>query len=509
MTTAPESSREPENSSNPYYFANSKIAYDERYVHPSYNEAYNNWIQLYDTAEKGTSRVKYKGITYLPKTEGMAKDVDETRYNTYKTRALYRNFCDTTIKKAKGIMHSIDPYFKLNGSDLKYLLDSASVHGQSLKSLLCNINDQQLLYGRVGMLADFPINGSRQPKIALYNCFSIINWLEEKDENGAMFLRFVMLDESGYVYDYKTNTYIDTKKYRLLGLTESPVYGKVYYSKVFDTMSIGDFNIKEPKDFKTDETIRIFTLGGKTIDYIPFVVANIKNTKMSIESPLLLEQSNHAINCYQNDADYRAAIRLQAFSLLVFTGATRAEIDKHGVQSDGYTVLESPDANAHYEGVNGAGLQEMRMGIDALKQEANDSGIVINDKQGVESGKAIKTRIALKTSDLRDIAIYGAEALQKTLGYIAKWLGVSEMPIVEPNLDFTQETDEPRSLFEMVQCAQAGFMPPEDLYKYGKDNKWYHEPTFKEWDEKRQNGMINLYTGKSNEGTDESADTDI
>lgn len=490
--TVYESSREPNNSSNPYYFANSKNKYESRYAHPEYNEYYDDWLQLFDTAEKGSRAVKDKGVDYLPKTEGMIKkDKDGTRYESYKSRALYRNFCDTTIKKAKGLMISKPPHFELNKqTSLEYLMTNASVNSEGLQSLLYNINSHQLMYGRVGLLADYPENGSTDPKIALYNTFSIVNWLEEKDEDGTMFLRFVLLDESGFVYNYKTNKYEEKKKYRLLALTENGIFGRVYYSKIFDTANLDSFNILDPKGFGVDKDITIFTMNGETIDYIPFVVANIKAIGMAVEKPLLLEQSNHAINCYQNDADYRAAIRLQAFSLLVISGSTKKEIDEQGVQSDGYMVLEDPEATAKYEGVNGNGLSEMRQGIENLRAEANDNGIVINDKQGVESGKAIKTRIALKTSDLRDVATTGAEALEMILSYIAKWKG-AEAPKVNPNLDFTQETDEPRALFEMSQVVMAGLMPLEDFYKYGKENNWFHEQTFEEWDGKRQQiGML-------------------
>ena len=478
-----KSSREPANTTNKYY--KQKDIIDSEFVNPKYAEFYPLWRQIYETVELGEKGVKKAGEEYLPKTEGMLKnDKDETRYNAYKKRAIYRNFCDTTVKKAKGLMHSKNAVINLeNNKELEYLKTNASVKGEGLESLLRNINDHQIQYSRVGLLADFPEDFSREPRIALYDAFSIIDWLEEKDSTGKFYLRFVLLDESGYEYDFTENKYKEKDKFRLLALADTD-NGKVYYSKVFDNKKREGWNLKNP-DWN-DPGLTVFKIGGKTIDYIPFRVANIRNTGMNPENPLLIEQSNLAVHCYQNDADYRALLRLQAFALLVFKGVPKDEIEKQGVQADGYTVIENKDGSAGYESADGAGLQEMRLAIETIKQEADDSGIVINDKMGVESGKALTTRIALKTSDLRDIAITGAEALQDCLLFIAKWLGLDVVPSIIPNLDFKQETEEPRSLNEMAQVVQAQLMGLKNFYLYGYENNWFKEETFEEWNTNRQ-----------------------
>ena len=453
-------------------------------THPQYLDMSLFWDQMYDTVEIGESEVKLKGTQYLPKTDGMIKDsrTGATRYDAYKKRAVYINFGKRTIKKALGLMHHKEYASKLP-SKIEYLRSDFTISGESIEDFARELNRHQLIYSRMGLLIDFNENKPENPYIVTYTAKSIIDWNELDDRS----CDFVLLNESGYEFDYISKTWSPVAKYRLLGLAYSYNGEKLaqptYYTVVLNNETWASFDIINPVDMEGVEII-FPSIKGKYLNYIPFVFCNATTLYPEPQMPVLIDQSNLSLAYYRGDADYRQALYFQAFAILILAGFDEEQI-KDNIRVDGYLCSSDANAKGSYTQTNGTGLTEMRLSLSELKKESEREGIVITDKDGVESGKALSTRITLQTSDLTEIAKTSASAILWCCWIIGEWLGLSETELnsidIIPNLDFNLENELPRSVFEMWQVYSNGGIPEEDFYKWLRENNYTGYRTFEDW----------------------------
>src|SRR5690554_4386260 len=105
---------------------------------------------------------------------------------------------------------------------MKPLRDQATIHGESLAMLLRRINTEQLITGRLGLLADLPEEpdpANPMPYIATYIAEAILNWDDAEEVDGYNSLNLVVLDESGFIRDADFQ-WKQIKKYRVLQLGE-------------------------------------------------------------------------------------------------------------------------------------------------------------------------------------------------------------------------------------------------------------------------------------------------
>ena len=139
------------------------MAISDSYKHFDFPEYAKYYTKLEDCF-KGTDRIKEKGTTYLPQTDGQEKDIKNgvARYIAYKERAIWYNYPQNTIIKSLGVLHKRPAEISLP-DNLKYLEDSATKEKESLASFQLLVNDQQISYGRVGLLPDIDEDGNFYP----------------------------------------------------------------------------------------------------------------------------------------------------------------------------------------------------------------------------------------------------------------------------------------------------------------------------------------------------------
>lgn len=460
-----------------------EISLTFNYSNPEYTEMLEYWEIAEDTIEKGSLAVKAKGETYLPKTTGMIKDTEngQKRYDAYKQRANFVNFGSRTIKKALGLMHYKNCSPMLSPKT-EYLKDSFTIDGLNIFEYTREVNRKQLIYSRLGMLLDFDSNFKAKPYVVTYDAKAILDWGIDDNYN----IEFVLLNESGYVFNYVSKNWEEKEQYRLLGRAYSidgvELNQPVYYTATLTGGEYANIDIKNPPL----EKITVPELNGRTLSFIPFEFCNATSLSDKPQIPVLSEQSQLALSFYRGDADYRTALYYQAFAILVLSGFDEEDIKRNGgIRIDGYISSSKENAKASYSQTSGVGLSEMRMSQDNLRREADREGIVITDKDGVESGKALATRITLQTSDLMEIALTSAEAIGSMCRIASLWLGEDEETTskikVIPNLDFNLENELPRAVFEMAEVYKNGYIPETDFYAWLKDNNYTKYPTYEEW----------------------------
>lgn len=431
-------------------------------THPQYGAMLSAWEQLSD-CYAGEDTVKSKGTTYLPATSGMRADgMDSTTapgylaYQAYKTRAVFPDLINEAVEAMVGILNRKPPTIELP-KKLEPLRDKATLHGESLETLLRKINEAQFIHGRFGLLAevpnDMPVNEAL-PYIVPYTAISIRNWDDGSFKANKRKLELVVLDESGY----DRNTDLEWElKYRYRVLITSTALATLGANEQGD-VALGTYmaGSLEKGDSITPDKFIAPSIGGKTMDEIPFTFINTNDLVASPDKPPLLGLSNLSLTIYRGEADYRQTLFMQGQETLVIIGASPEEGEESGRRVGAGAFLDLPaGGDAKYVGVSSAGLAEQRQALENDKKEAMEKGARLLDFSDAsqQSGDALRIRVASKTATLTSIAQTAAEGLQDILRKIAVWVGADPMEVkVTPNMSFT---DEEMTGQEAVQWMQA------------------------------------------------------
>ena len=428
--------------------------------HPQYIERDNDWELLQDCYE-GERQVKSKGTNYLPPTDGMRQDGMQAggdgykAYQAYKQRAIFHDFVSEAIEAAIGIMHRKPPTIELPEA-LEPLRENATINGDSMTNLLRQINVEQLLTGRLGIMLDLPKNPSLNsilPYIAMYKARDIINWDDgARDDYTLSNLNLVVLDESEY--ERQSDFSWDWReRYRVL------VLGDILENEPASNATAG-YRAGEVDRFETGISEDMLTepqIRGQRLDQIPFVFINSKDLVVKPDDPPLLGLANLTMAIYRGEADYRQSLFLQGQDTLVITGSS--DDDQVRVGTGAVLRLSNPQARATFEGVSSDGISEQRQALDGDKKQAqHKSGQLINtDSSQAESGEALGIRLAAQTATLNQVAITGAAGLEKLLKIAAEWAGANPDEVkVEPNLDFTNETFSGQELLQYTTAQAQG-----------------------------------------------------
>lgn len=392
---------------------------------------YINYSKLYWTPCRdlyaGEEIVKQKGVVYLPPTPGQAIDgmklgePGEVAYQNYKMRAQVPDYFADAVETFVGLMHEKPPIVTLPDR-MKYLIERCSAQGESLHALLRRINEEQLVTGRVGLLCDLPNAVSQDPRfyVAFYPAESIINWDSSSDNNDLDRLDLVVLDESTLIRDanYSWST---EERYRELALGSESYYQQKYVGELPDGEQI------------------VPQVNGRPNNEIPFVFVNSADILPNPSKPPLMGLVRLCYSIYRSEADYRFTLFQQGQDTLVVIGGTSGGKDAEVRVGAGARIDVDQNGDAKYIGVSSDGLSEQRTALENDRARANQlSGKLVSpNKSSQESGEALKTRIAAQTATLNRIAETGAFALQTSLRFIAKWLGIDENQVsVKPNLEF-------------------------------------------------------------------------
>lgn len=416
--------------------------------HPQYMEVSPDWELMRD-AYKGERRVKSKGITYLPMTIGQMMDGGMTdtqsigyqSYLAYKKRARFPNFVREAVQTAIGMMHSQDPIIELP----EVMKDIRSSRGETMKDLLRRINVEQLLTGRIGIMADLPTNPEPDkdlPYLTTYNAERILNWDDGTIEGSVpQILRMVALDESEFEIN-EGLSWQKKEKYRILLLNNG-----VYKQKKVEG---GDLN-------KGESVVPSWK--GTSLKEIPFVIINSADLISDVDDPPLLDLGNICMAIYRGEADYRQNLFMQGQDTFVTIGGGFSEDDELRMGAGARIDLPA-GADAKYVGVQSSGLEEQRVAIENLERRGSSMGAQTLDtvSRERESGTSLKIRIAARTADMNQIVETGAGGLENILKMCAEWIGENPEEVkVIPNKDFGELPLTGQSMVEMATARSMGF----------------------------------------------------
>lgn len=453
-------------------------------VHPQYADHASDWEEMRDLY-KGERHVKSKGEKYLPATKSMKLDgmgqtgsvpnLGQEVYNAYRVRALLPDYVKEAVEAFIGMLHHKPPTIELPAA-LEPLREAATMFAEPLEVLLRRMNEEQLVTGRLGLLADLPAEPdptNPMPYIALYIAEAGRNWDDSSIDNGEADLNLVVLDESGYRRD--GFDWVQITKFRVLDLFREgddeearARVDPVYRSGAFEVVGGGS-----PTYVESDMTTPM--IRGVTLDEIPFVFVNSKDITTSPDEPPLLGLARLALAIYRGEADYRQSLFMQGQETLVITGdRKRAAGDAAPGEVDGINTLGDAEplrtgagslielevgGTAEYIGVNSQGLSEQRSSLenDRRRADAKSGSLAAESAATQESGKAKEVRIAAQTASLRQIALSGAAGLEWLLKITARWMGTNPDEVkVTPNLEFGALALLPKDIIDAMTARSMG-----------------------------------------------------
>ena len=433
--------------------------------HPSYIEHSLDWYVMRD-CHSGERSVKERGFKYLPATPGQVLDgatngvesVGFIQYNAYRLRARFPEYVASTVETQLGLLHRKPPIIQVPDR-MKALINNASIDGLSMKMLLRKINEEQLITGRVGLLADFTTGrlvNETLPRIAIYSSESIINWDDNKREDvDGQELVFVVLDETEQERQFDSKSgfvWKSVRKYRVLSLGDISTENAGNFP-----YSVGVFNADKSEDYSFEKMITP-QIGGRTLNKIPFVFVNSTDVCTKPSDPPLLALANLSLAIYRGEADYRQSLFLQGQDTFVVIGGINEEGEEVRIGSG--SRLELPlGGDAKFVGVTSDGLSEQRLALENDRKEASEFGGRLLDARGgeAESGEALRIRVSSKTASLNQIAQTGAAGLENILKLIAEWLGEDATKVsVTPNLDFTDTEFTGRDAVDIMTAKSLG-----------------------------------------------------
>jgi len=407
-------------------------------------------------AYKGERQVKSRGPVHLPMTSSQIVDgaitninsVGYKAYDAYKKRARFPNFTREAIQMAIGMMHSQPPEIKLPSSMEKI----STRMGEPLDVLLRKINTEQLLTGRVGLMADMSTNpapGEDLPYLATYVPERCVNWDDGRVEQIVpQRLNLVIINESEYTRSADF-TWETDEKYRVL------VIGDVLDNENQGLYTQGVF--KEGHFIESE--LRAPSWRGRNLNKIPFVFINSCDITPDVDEPPLLDLGNLCMTIYRADADYRQNLFMQGQDTFITIGGGWDDTDE--VRVGAGSRLDLPlGGDAKYVGVTSSGLSEQRQALERLEGRASSMGAQTLDSTSREreSGDSLRIRVAARTADLNTIADTGAAGLEHILKITAEWMGENPDEVsVLPNKEFGEMPLTGQSMVEIATARNLGW----------------------------------------------------
>lgn len=423
-------------------------------THPLYDDYLPLWTVCRDCHE-GQHAIKRKGQAYLPATEGMhiegmdaANSPGYRRYQAYLKRAVFPEVVTDTVNILIGIMNRKEPTIELPAA-MEEMRAKATILGESLTDLLRKIHEQQLVTGRVGLHVDVPEQEVRAPNmlplLSTYTGETIINWDDgEAGDPTRQTLNLVVLNETEPVRD--GFQWSDEEKYRVLvlgNLDENESSG-IYRSGVF----------KADEEFN-EQGLNDVLLRGNTLGEIPFVFIGPHDIDINVDLPPLLGLAQRSLAIYMGEADLRNALFLVGQDTLVTIGALLTENVQIG---PGARIPMQEGGDAKFIGVESRGVQHQINNLARDYEIANAlSARLVQRGAAVESGDALRIRVAAQTASLTSIAKASAAGMQEALRMAARWMGLNpDEVVIEPNLDFADDPIEAAELSELLTFKQRG-----------------------------------------------------
>lgn len=422
-----------------------------------------------DDCLAGQNTIKSK-IKYLPPNDWQSRHKEQ--YNAYLRRALFPGETQYALDIYDGLFSLGEPNIHLlpNGK-LDFIINEASVYGDSLKRIQLRLNNEQMTHGLRCLLLEVREDIEKPFFIREYSAGKFLRSHFTK-QDGNSFADFILLDESSSVYDLETFT--DRTEYRLLILALD-ANGDYYQRIIHPTELNAQLDIKNPP--QDDRTVYPAVMGNR-LKRIPFVWCGVKTLSgTSFEYPPLKSLADTELALYTAMANHSQHIYMNTQEILLFTGVSPDAIPKDTVLGCGsYLAFKNAEANAKYVSTNGVGFTAEKEEIEQLKSDIEAKRLSLMSAKSHQSGTVVGLVQNSQSAPLRSVVNTAGEAITQILRYMAVWLGEKQEDIDNISYAPSQMFANPRvNLAEYIALCQAVYngevlMLEENLHNMARES---------------------------------------
>ncbi len=434
-------------------------------VHPEYAANIATWMKCRDVCA-GEDAIKAAGVKYLPPLGGTTDvlqigNLQTSEYESYKMRAMFYAATDRTVKGLSGTVMRKDP-------DITYPdeedLDDIGGEGVDLTLLAKNCVEQSLTTGRLGLLVDAPAPTSdspaalatAEPYVCIYFAENIVNWRCEVGSDGEERLALLVLKEAATLVDpadtFKSEVVAQYRDYQFV---DGKVRVQVWQPKKKNAQTPGA-DASKSSEFEIVQTFWPKKMGGKPLDYIPFVFINVTNLEECVEKSPTLDLANVNLSHYRNSADLEHGMHFTALPT-AWTAGFNVPDGKLRIGSAVAWNASDPTAKAGYMEFSGAGLGSIR---EAMAEKVRQMGVLgarmlEEQKKEAEAAETVKMRHAGENSLLSGIAKTVSRGLTQALKWVLDWKNEAGDASVELNKDFGVEGLDAPTLVGLLTALQS------------------------------------------------------
>lgn len=442
--------------------------------HPAYSNRLDDW-QLMRDCFRGTRAVKdrpgragWAGTAYLPPLSGQTRE----DYEKYRDRAVFFNAVYRTIQAFKGMIFRKGPQVDAPPGIRAHFSD-ITLTGVSLERFARELVAELLVTGRAGIFIDHPPKPpgagvipadvkerlNLRPAWHLYSAENVVNWGYEPIGNRSA-LSWVVLREFAAARGPNRFDTARREQYRVLELADlGGGDGPVYRERVFRY----DADARVWVEFETVTPI----LGGRPMDFIPFVFAGVGDDPDTPDRPLLLDLAELNLAHYRKTADLENGLHICGVPTPYAAGFDPGEDDAfHLGTSEAW--IGPMGATAGFIEFTGQGTEAIERALE--RDEANmakiGARVLAPEKKAYEAAETAAIRQAGDTSVLAALAGNAGETLTRALRIHAAWSGERDVRdcLVRLNTDFFPEAMEPDELRALLEGWRSGAYSYVDLF---------------------------------------------
>lgn len=465
-----------------------------RDCHKEYKDHLLRWELCGDLFE-GEHCIHEAGEKYLTKLQ----DEDDKAYKARLEMTPVFGAFPRTVLGLRGMMFRKPMTIEVPPA-ITDMLNDIDLAGTTLQGLAQDIVEDALVYGRVGLLVDYPqapegatradaVTFNLRPMIVKYDAKAIYNWRTERI-NGATVLSQVRLYEEELVQDPKDEfkTTIE-KRYRVLDLVD----GK-YRQRLFKDVAV---NGTVTSEVQIDEDVYPM-MNGTHLDFIPFVVVGVDCIGIDVEAPPLIDLATTVLHHYQQATSYERGCFFSGLPTLFVSGVNNENADgtpfNISIGGNLANILPRPDSKAYFVEVAG-NFEALRTNLEDKKREMAVLGARMLElqKAGVESADAIARRMSGEESLLSIMSQTISMGLMRAMQWFSAWAGANGEIKIELARDFMPVGMTSQDMVAQIGAWQQGAISQQTLFDNLKAGEIINsDVTYEQEQERIASSMIGI-----------------
>jgi len=427
--------------------------------HPSYTASAAVWMRCRD-AFAGAAAIKNGRQRYLPIPSGMSTN----GYGGYLIRAEFPGVVRRTVAALTGMLFGREPIVRVPKA-LEPLLADADLADSSLLQFAGWIAREVITTGRVAVVVDWSDTAAR-PYLAGYSAEDITDWGTRR-EGGDEVLERVVFKER-HMLRLDTGEYRPRTRYREYQLNDQGFAT----ARVWEQVS--DKDLKDPSrpQYAPSRPV-VLTKRGEPLGELPVVILGPSSIGPEVESPMVGEVVDAALEYYNVSADYRHVLHHLGCPTPVVIGSF-AGGDSSTPLVLGPSVVWNLTAGSSVTtlGAKGEDVRAFETYLDRKKDELMRLGGALLELEpgSRETATSVLIRTSGAQATLRQVAATVEQALTMALRRAAWWIGATATANDE-SVSFSIDRDflvqlgvDPESMKALILGYQAGALSFESMY---------------------------------------------